>query len=69
MIVFDNRIADMISNKKHHSLVTEIFIRGWKLNIYLVFIRQTYFPVPKHYIPHASSSRTLKLARASASNN
>ena len=40
-------IADMIDNKKLNSIVTELFIRGRKLNIYLVFITQSYFKVPK----------------------
>ena len=39
--------ADMINNKKLNSIVTELFIRGRKLNISLVFITQTYFKVPK----------------------
>ena len=33
-------IADMINNKKLNSVVTELFNRGRKLNIYLVFITQ-----------------------------
>ena len=33
--------------KKLNLIVTEIFIRGTKLNISLVFIAQSYFPVPK----------------------
>ena len=40
-------IADMINNKKLNSVVTELFIRGRKLNIALVFITQSYFKVPK----------------------
>ena len=40
-------IADMIHNKKSNSIVTELFIRGRKLNISLVFITQSYFKVPK----------------------
>ena len=41
-------IADMIHNKKLNSIVTELFIRGRKLNIYLVFITQSYpIKVPK----------------------
>ena len=40
-------IADMINNKKLSSIVTELFIRGRKLNISLVFITQSYFKVPK----------------------
>ena len=40
-------IADMINNKKLNSIVTELFLRGRKLNISLVFITQSYFKVPK----------------------
>ena len=47
IIVFDDMIADMIDNKKLDSIVTELFIRGRKLNISLVFIMQSYFKVPK----------------------
>ena len=47
LIIFDDMIADMIHNKKVNSVVTELFIRGRKLNISLVFITQSYFKVPK----------------------
>ena len=47
LIVFDDMIADMIHNKKLNSIVTELFIRGRKLNISLVFITQSYFKIPK----------------------
>ena len=47
VIVFDDMIADMIHNKKLNSIVTELFIRGRKLNIPFVFITQSYFKVPK----------------------
>ena len=47
LIVFDDMIADMIHNKKLDSVVTELFIRGRKLNIFLVFITQSYFKTPK----------------------
>ena len=40
LIVLDDMIADMINNKKVNSIVTELFIRGRKLNISLVFITQ-----------------------------
>ena len=40
-------ISDMIHNKKLDSIVTELFIRGRKLNISFVFITQSYFKVPK----------------------
>ena len=45
--VFDDMIADMINNKKLNSTVTELFIRGRKLNISLFFITQSYFKVLK----------------------
>ena len=48
MIVFDDMIADMLSNGKFNPIVTELFIRGWKLNIFLVFITQSYSSVPKN---------------------
>ena len=38
-IVFDDMIADVTNNRKLNSLVTELIIRGRKLNIYLVFIK------------------------------
>ena len=47
LIVFDDIIADMINNKKLNPIVTELFIRGRKLNISIVFITQSYFKVPK----------------------
>ena len=47
LIVLDNMIADMIQNRKLNSIVTELFIRGKKLNISVVFITQSYFKVPK----------------------
>ena len=47
LIVFDDMIADMINNKKLNPIVTELFIRGRKLNISIVFIAQSYFKVPK----------------------
>ena len=47
LIVLDDMIADMINNKKLNPVVTELFIRGRKLNISIVFITQSYFKVPK----------------------
>ena len=48
LIIFDDVIADMLNNKKLNPIVTELFIRGRKLNISLVFIRQCCFAVPKN---------------------
>ena len=47
LIVFDDMVADMINNKKLNSIVTDLSIRGRRINISLVFIMQSYFNVPK----------------------
>ena len=47
IIVFDDMIAAMINNNKLNPIVTELLIRGRKLNISIVFITQSYFKVPK----------------------
>ena len=46
LIVFD-MTADIINNNKLNPRVTELFIRGRKLNISIVFITQSYFKVSK----------------------
>ena len=48
LIFFDALTADMLSNKKLNPIVTELFIRGRKLYIFLAFITQSYFSVPKN---------------------
>ena len=40
-------ITDMINNKIFNLIVTELLIRGRKLNISIIFITQSYFKVPK----------------------
>ena len=47
IVVFDDMIADIINNKKLNPVVTELFIRGRKLNISIAFIIQSYFKEPK----------------------
>ena len=47
MIVFDDMIADTISNKNLNPIVTELFIRGRQLYILLAFIAQSYFAFSK----------------------
>ena len=48
LIDFDDTIANMVTNRKLNPIVTELFIRGRKLNISLAFITQSYFAVPKN---------------------
>ena len=61
LIVFDDMIADMINNKKLNSIVTELFIRGRKLNISLVFITQSYFKAPKNIRVNSTHFSIMKI--------
>ena len=45
LIVFDDMIADIMSNKKFQAIIKELFIRCRRLNISPVFITLSYFPV------------------------
>ena len=47
LIVFDDLVADVIKNKGLNPILTELFIRGRKLNVSIVFIAQSYLKVPK----------------------
>ena len=47
LIVFDDMVAGIMTNKKFQAIIKELFIRCRKLNISLVFITQSYFSVPK----------------------
>ena len=48
IIVFDDTIVDMLSDKKLNPTVTTLFIRGRKLNISFLFISQSYLNLPKN---------------------
>ena len=67
LAVFDDMIADIDSNKKLSPVITELFLRGGKLNISLAFISQSYFKVPKtiklnatHFIMKIPNERELQ---------
>ena len=47
LVVFDDMIADTEVNNKLSPKVTELFLRGGKLYISLVFISKSYFKLPK----------------------
>ena len=47
LIVFDDMIADIMTNKKFQAIIKKLFVRSRKPNISLVFITQSYFSVPK----------------------
>ena len=47
LIVFDDMIVRIMSNKEFQAIIKDLFIRCKKLNILIVFITQSYFSVPK----------------------
>ena len=50
LIVFDDMIANMLNNKKINPIVSWIFIKGREINIFIIFVMQSYFAVPKPYL-------------------
>ena len=56
-------IDDMINNKKLNPVVTELFIRGRKLNISIVFITQSYFKVPKDVRLNSADFFIMKISK------
>ena len=48
LIVFDDMVADMESNKTLSPIVTKLLLRGRKRKTSLVFVSKFYFKVPKH---------------------
>ena len=61
LIDFDDMMADMINNKKQNSIVTELFIRGRKLNFSFVFIIKSYFKVLKDVRLNATHFFIMKI--------
>ena len=62
LIVVDHMIAGMLSNKKLYPVVTGLFIRERNLYIYLLFIVQSYFTVPKHIILNSTHYFVMKIS-------
>ena len=54
-------IAHMISNKKRNPVVSELFIRGRKLNISFAFIKQYYFAISKHITRNSRQYFIMKI--------
>ena len=61
LIVLDDIVADVINNKILNSMLTELFIRGSKLNISIVFITQSYFKVLKDVRLNSSQFFIMKI--------
>ena len=68
LIVFDDTIADIMTSKRFQAIIKELFIRCRKQNFSLIFITQSYFPVPKdvrlnsthYFIKEISNKRELQ---------
>ena len=56
-------IADMLSYKKLHPIVAELYIRGRKLNIFLIFTTQSYFAVPKNIRVNSMHYFIMKISK------
>ena len=61
LIVFDDMIADMIDNKKLNLIVTDLLIRGRKLNISIAFITQSYFKALKEVTLNSTHFFIMKI--------
>ena len=61
LIVFDDMITDIMTNKKFQSIIKELFIRCRKLNISLAFITQSYFSVTKDVRLNSTHYLILKI--------
>ena len=61
MIVFDDMIAAIMTNKKFQAIIKELFIRCRKLNISVVFITQSYFSVTKDIRLNSSHYLIMKI--------
>ena len=61
MIILDDVIANAFINKKLNRILTELFIRGRKLNISLVFITESHFVVPKNIKPNSIYYLNMKI--------
>ena len=61
LIVFDDMIADIMTNRRFQAIIKELFIRSKKLNISLVFITQSYFSVPKDVRLNSTNYLIIKI--------
>ena len=61
LMVFDDMIADILTNKKFQVIFKELFIRCRKVNISLVFIIQSYFSVPENVRLYSTHYLIMKI--------
>ena len=56
LIVFNDVIADIMTDKNLSAIIKELFVRCRKLNISLVFITECYFSLPKEVRLNSTST-------------
>ena len=61
LIIFDDMISHVLSDKKAQQILKDLFIRCRKLNISLCFLTQSYFSVPKDVILNCTHYILFKL--------
>ena len=61
LIVFDDTIADIMTNRKFQAIIKQLFIRCRKLNISLVFTTQSYFFVPEEVRLNSTHCLIMKI--------
>ena len=61
LIFFNDMIADIMRSEKFKAIVKELFIRCRKLNISIVFIRQSYFRTPKDARLNSTHYKLMKI--------
>ena len=62
LVVFNDMITNMLSNKKFNQTVTWIFIGGRKSNVSLLFMTQSYFGVPKDIRLYSTHFFVMKIS-------
>ena len=63
LMVFDDMIADIMTNKEFQAIIKELFIRCRKVNISLLFITQSYFSVPKDVKLNSTHYLIMKISK------
>ena len=69
LIVFDDMIASIMTNKRFQAIIKKLFIICRKLSISLVFITQSYFTVPKDVRLNSTLYLTMKINNKRESQN
>ena len=61
LLVFDDMIVDIMTNKKFQSMIKELFMRCRKVKISLKFITQSYFSVLKDFRLNSTHCLIMKI--------